>query len=202
MLKKTITFTDFNDVEQTKDFYFNLTQAELVEMQMSEKEGLAESLQQVIDAKELTQVIPFFKMFISKAYGEKDDNGLRFVKSSAISEGFLQTEAYSVLFMQLVSASDELAGAAFIEALMPAALVAAAKATAAKAQTENQTVVVPAEPQRLVPQDHLPKQIPTVVVDSPVVLPLPTTYPVAPVVPSPPVIENNPAPSTGFSALY
>ena len=40
MLKKTITYTDFDDNERTEDFYFHLSKAEIAEMELSENGGL------------------------------------------------------------------------------------------------------------------------------------------------------------------
>ena len=96
MLKKTITYTDYNGVERKEDFYFNLTKAELMEMEMSTEGGLAERIQKVVDTKDVPSIIKIFKDLVLKAYGEKSADGKRFIKSKELSEAFAQTEAYSI----------------------------------------------------------------------------------------------------------
>ena len=80
MLKKTITYTDYNGVERKEDFYFNLTKAELMEMEMSTEGGLAERIQKVVDTKDVPSIIKIFKDLVLKAYGEKSADGKRFIK--------------------------------------------------------------------------------------------------------------------------
>lgn len=118
MLKKTITYKDFNDVERTEDFYFNLTQAEVTEMEMSTSGGLAEMLQRIVAAKDIPTIIKVFKDIILRSYGIKSADGKRFIKSTTIAEEFTQTNAYSQLFMELATNADR--AAEFINAIMPA----------------------------------------------------------------------------------
>ena len=106
MLKKTITYTDYNGITRTEDFYFNLTKAEIVEMQLSTNGGLDVMIKKIIDSQDSPSIIKIFKELLLKAYGEKSDDGKRFVKSKEISEGFAQTEAYSQLFMELATDTD------------------------------------------------------------------------------------------------
>lgn len=118
MLKRTITYTDYNDVERTEDFYFNLTKAEIMEMELSTTGGLSEMITRIVNAKDAPAIIKIFKDLILKAYGEKSADGKRFVKSPEISEAFAQTEAYSILFMELSTNAD--AAAKFVNAIVPA----------------------------------------------------------------------------------
>lgn len=117
MLKKTIQYTNYNGEDVKKDFYFNLSKAEILEMEMSYPGGFAAMIQSVVDAKDAPQIMKIFKDLIKKAYGEKSADGEHFAKSEAISEAFTQTEAYSVLFMELVT--DDKAAANFINAIVP-----------------------------------------------------------------------------------
>ena len=107
MLKETITYTDYDGNERTENFYFNLTQAECVEMELSTSGGLEQSIQRIIEAKDHAQIVETFKSLILKAYGEKSPDGKHFYKSPEISANFASTEAYSVLFMKLASDSKE-----------------------------------------------------------------------------------------------
>jgi hypothetical protein len=121
MIKKNITYTDYNGVEKNEDFYFNLTQAEVLEMEMSTAGGLVETINKIVAAKDQPAIIKIFKDLILKSYGEKTLDGKRFMKSDEISTAFSQTEAYSILFMEL--ATDAEAAANFINGIVPGAPV-------------------------------------------------------------------------------
>lgn len=118
MLKKTITYTDYNGNERTEDFYFNLSKAEIMEMEMSTTGGLAEMITRIVAAQDQPAIIKIFKDLVLKAYGEKSADGKRFVKSDEIAAGFSQTEAYSILFMELATDAD--AAAKFVNGIVPA----------------------------------------------------------------------------------
>lgn len=120
MLTKTIEYTDYNGVERSEDFSFNLTKAEIMEMEMSTVGGLAESINKIVAAQDAPQLIKLFKDLILKAYGEKSADGKRFVKSDELREAFSQTEAYSILFMELAENADE--ASRFINGVIPADL--------------------------------------------------------------------------------
>ena len=121
MLKKTITYEDYNGTERTEDFYFNLTKAELMEMEMSTSGGLAEMIQNIVQAQDAPAIIKIFKDLVLKAYGEKSPDGKRFMKVNdagvPLSVAFSQTEAYSQLFMELATDAD--AAAKFVNGIVP-----------------------------------------------------------------------------------
>ncbi len=122
MIAKTIKYKDYNGVDREEKFFFNLTQAEITEMEMSVDGGLAETIKRVIDAKSQPEIIKIFKELILKAYGEKTADGKRFRKiddeGHPLSIAFSETEAYSKLFMEL--ATDDSKAAEFIEGILPA----------------------------------------------------------------------------------
>jgi len=117
MLKKKITYEDYDGNTRTEDFYFNLNKAELTEMEMSHNGGLVKTIESIIAAEDTKRVIEIFKDLILKAYGEKSVDGKRFKKSQEISDSFAQTEAYSVLFMELATNADS--AAAFVNGITP-----------------------------------------------------------------------------------
>lgn len=117
MLKKTITYTDYNGVTRKEDFYFNLSQAEIAEMQLTTPGGMSEMLNRIVDAREDTELIKIFKDLIFKSYGEKSPDGKYFNKSEELSKAFSQTEAYSVLFMDL--ATDANKASDFVKGILP-----------------------------------------------------------------------------------
>ncbi len=118
MLKKTITYTDFDGNERTEDFYFNLSKAEIIEMELSIAGGMTQMLNKIIAAQDGEKIIKTFKEIILKAYGEKSPDGKRFIKSEELSTAFSQTEAYSQLFIELVTNAD--AAAKFMNGIIPA----------------------------------------------------------------------------------
>lgn len=125
MLKKTITYTDYNGVERTEDFYFNLTKAEILEMELGTTGGFAEMIQKVIAAQDAPTIIKIFKDLVIKAYGVKSADGKRFVKNDEVREEFVQSEAYSTIFMEL--ATDAKAGSDFVNGIIPSDMQEAAK---------------------------------------------------------------------------
>lgn len=128
MLKKTITYTDYNGVERTEDKYFNLSKAEIMEMEMSTAGGFAEMVQGIVKAQDAPAIMKIFKDIILKSYGEKSPDGKRFIKSKELSDEFSQTEAYSDLFMELCINTE--ASAAFINGIIPADVAEKAAAEA------------------------------------------------------------------------
>ena len=117
MLKKTITYTDYNGETRKEDFYFNMTRAEITELELSIDGGLSDMIKRVTEAKDVPSIIKIFKDLVLKAYGQKSPDGKRFIKSKELSEEFSQTEAYSDLFMEL--ATNATAAAAFVNGIMP-----------------------------------------------------------------------------------
>lgn len=120
MLKKTIKYKDYNSVTREEDFYFNLSKAELMKMEMSTAGGFAEMLNRIISAQDVPALINIFEDLILRAYGEKSPDGKKFIKSEELSDAFKQTEAYSILFMELVT--DAEAASVFVNGIIPADL--------------------------------------------------------------------------------
>ena len=120
MIKETITYTDYNGTERKEDFYFNLTKAEVMELEMSTQGGLAEMIQRIVAAQDQPAIIKVFKDLIIKAYGVKSPDGKRFIKNQEVVDDFVQTEAFSELFMKLATDAD--AAAKFVNGIVPADL--------------------------------------------------------------------------------
>lgn len=121
MLKKKITYSDYNTGEQyTEEFRFNLNKAELTFMDLTTSGGLEMNLNRIVNTHDVPAMIKFFRELILKSYGEVSPDGKRFVKSDELSAAFEQTEAYSELFMELCTDAD--AAAAFIKGVVPSDL--------------------------------------------------------------------------------
>lgn len=117
MLKKTITYVDYDDNTRVEDFYFNLTKAEITEMQVSVDGGLIKMIEKILSAKDQRQIVGVFKDIILRSYGEKSPDGRRFIKSQELRDAFAQTEAYVQLFEELSSNPE--AAAAFVKGIIP-----------------------------------------------------------------------------------
>lgn len=117
MLKKNIKYVDYDGNDRAEDFYFNLNKAEVIELQLGTVGGLTKTLEKIVQEKDTSRIIEYFKTIILKAYGEKSADGRRFIKSQELRDAFEQTEAYSELFTEL--ASDAKMAAEFINGVLP-----------------------------------------------------------------------------------
>ena len=116
MIKKTITYTDYDGNQRTEDLLFNLSKAELIEMELSESGGMEKMLKRIIAEQDTRKIMEIVKTIILKSYGKKSDDGRRFIKSDELSKEFSQTEAYSELLLELLG--DENAASAFMNGLV------------------------------------------------------------------------------------
>lgn len=118
MLVKSITYVDFLGKERTEDFYFNYSKADVNRLVMSTKEGLEDFLKRIVKEEDRTKMFGFIEEFILKAYGEISPDGRKFIKSEELSEGFSQTNAYSVMLDEMIEGGDQ-AFSDFINAVLP-----------------------------------------------------------------------------------
>lgn len=134
MLKKPILYTDYNGKTVTENFYFNLSLAELIKLQMSTMTlsedmasttgGLEEHIQEVINSRSGKRIIEMFDLFVDASFGVRSEDGRKFTKNAEVLADFKATPAYDVLFMELVTDAD--AGSKFINGIMPSDLLAEA----------------------------------------------------------------------------
>lgn len=117
MIKKTMTYTDFNGTQRTEDFYFNLTKAEVLKMEMGVKGGLAEQIKRIVDTQDQPAIIQVFEDLIQRSYGVKTPDGRGFVKRAEDLEAFISTQAYSDLYMLLATNDEE--AAKFVNGIVP-----------------------------------------------------------------------------------
>lgn len=120
MYKKTINYTDYDGNKRTEDAYFNLNKAELIELNFTEDGGLDKVIQKIISEQDQVKILKIFKDIILMSYGEKSLDGKRFIKNQELRDAFVQTEAYSELFMELIS--DEEKAADFLKKIIPSDL--------------------------------------------------------------------------------
>lgn len=117
MLAKTITYKNYDDVEVSETYLFNLTRSELVKLQLTTPGGFSTMLQNIVDSKDVPSLVKIFSDIIHMSYGIKSDDGRTFVKDEAATKKFEQSLAYDELFMELISDADK--AAAFINAILP-----------------------------------------------------------------------------------
>lgn len=118
MLKKIITFKDYNGMECTETHYFDLSQAEILEMNMEAGGSLTERYQRIVDAKDTPALVKEFKALIHKSYGIRSEDGKHFYKTEKALSEFVSSPAYSALFVEL--ATNATAASEFAKGILPA----------------------------------------------------------------------------------
>ena len=118
MLKKTISYTDYDGNQRTEDFYFNLSKAEITEMELSMEGGMRAYIKRIIAAKSQLELVKLFKDVVLKSYGKKSADGRLFMKNDTIRAEFEAHPVYSMIYMDLVT--DEAKASAFVNGIMPA----------------------------------------------------------------------------------
>ena len=141
MRKETITYTDYNNVTRTEDFFFNLNEAELTALQYGVDGGMKEMLERIVKSNDNKQIVACFHDLIAKSYGEKSPDGRRFIKSEELSEAFMQTEAYNELMLRFMTDANYSAG--FINDVLADVKKRTEERNAKKG--ENNTIVLPAQ---------------------------------------------------------
>lgn len=151
MLKKSITYTDFDGNEVTEEHYFHLTKADLIEMQMGHNDtyekdgqtltGYQAKLQRIIDSNDGATIMQEFKDLILSTYGQKSADGKRFIKTPELRQEFASSEAYSSLFVELCT--DANSAGQFVSGLLPRGM----DEEIAKIQDKPQTGAVLEAPQ-------------------------------------------------------
>jgi hypothetical protein len=109
MLKKEIKYTDYNDVERIETFYFNLTKAECLMLETSMNGGLSQYISRIVDSQDIKSIVEIFTKIIELSYGEKSPDGKRFIKTKELTDSFIQSPAYSELYVEMISNEKEFA---------------------------------------------------------------------------------------------
>jgi hypothetical protein len=146
MLKKSITYKNLDGEDITGDFYFHLSEADIAEMELEAKGGLETHLRKIVAEENRAEIIAAFKNIIGKAYGRRNEDGVRFEKSSEITKAFMETDAYSVLFISFFRDANSLTE--FVKGCLPKSVVE--RINAAPAALEQADVPLPAKKKDLV----------------------------------------------------
>lgn len=121
MLKKQITYEDYDGNKRTEDFYFNLSKAEILEMEVGIDGSMRDKLIRIVNENNPGRIINTFKEILLKSYGVKSGDGKLFIKNQEVLDEFTQTEAYTTLYMQLATDADF--ATEFINGILPKEIV-------------------------------------------------------------------------------
>lgn len=117
MYKKTVTYEDYNGNTRTESFYFNFSKAELITMEASKPGGYSSYLNRITEEQDIGKLVGIFKELLLGSYGEKSEDGRRFIKSKELTDAFEQNPAFSEIYMEL--ATDSVAAAEFVKKVLP-----------------------------------------------------------------------------------
>lgn len=151
MIKKTVTYKDYDGVEQTEDFFFHLSKADIIKMELSHKGGLEESLKNIIVAKDGETIMKEFENFLNLSVGKRD--GDLFVRDDVVRNRFFQTNAYEALLMELVLNADT--AAEFIRGIAPPNMIEEAAKAAEVAKTQAPEINIETPAPRIITRDEL-----------------------------------------------
>lgn len=107
MITETLTYVDFGGTERTEDFYFNLTEAEVLNLSLSKEGGMEAYIKKIVNAKSQLELVKLFQDVLRISYGKKSEDGRRFEKSPEIFADFEATQAYSDFYMSLVTNTEK-----------------------------------------------------------------------------------------------
>ncbi len=138
MLKREISYENFDGEQVTETIYFNISKPEIIELEVEYEGGFGKMMERIVEAEDAKQLIHEFKRIVLLSYGKKSEDGKRFIKSDELREEFSQSAAYNELFMEL--ATDDKAAAAFIKGILPKDLADAVE------EPSTETPLPPAPP--------------------------------------------------------
>jgi hypothetical protein len=156
VLKKTITYEDLDGGKITEDFYFALSKAELAEMRLRQGDGFDGFLKAIVAAKDGNALMDLFKNMLRMSVGKRSADGKRFIKNDEIVDEFMQTDAYSVLFMELVTDADK--ASEFVRGLVPRDLAPQAAQAVQQARQDHGLPLTDAPDISSVPQPEVSPQ--------------------------------------------
>lgn len=117
MYAEKIKYTDYNGIEREEAFYFELSEAEVMEMDLITPGGLGQMLQNIVASNDAAGMITQFKKILLSAYGEKSPDGRHFIKNKQATENFEYSPVYSIMFMKLATDADY--AQKFIDSVIP-----------------------------------------------------------------------------------
>lgn len=122
MLARKIKYTNLNGEERERTFYFHFSKSEVMEMELSKEGGFEVFIQRIINTRDQKELVKMFRDLIQESYGIKSDDGEQFIKNEKVLNEFVQSEAYSELYMELATNTD--AAIEFINGIFPQQIMA------------------------------------------------------------------------------
>lgn len=101
MFKKSLTYKDWNGVERTEEFRFNLSKTDIQLLNAKHPGGLFNYMKSCYEAMDVPKMMDFFVMLIMESYGVVSEDGRRFEKSPELSKAFQETKAFDEIFQWL-----------------------------------------------------------------------------------------------------
>ena len=144
-IDKNRKYIDFDGNERTETFYFHLKESDLVEMKLGITGGLEKMIRQIIEAQDMPEIMRVFKQLITMSYGVKTPDGRGFHRSNELLESYLETNAYSDLFMELVSDPDK--AGEFVAGIIPDDLQERAQQIMQQSTAQSGVIQMPTAPQ-------------------------------------------------------
>lgn len=139
MIKRTVTYEDFNGVTHTEDLYFNLTKTEMSKIVLEEAKfdpdgnqdeesmnAFSDRLREIGRSGDGKKIIDMFEWLLKISYGEKSEDGRRFVKNDEVYEDWRYSASYDQFWQDLMlSETGDMVE--FINGIIPADLMKAAE---------------------------------------------------------------------------
>lgn len=102
MLAKTITYTDLNGQSQTETLYFNFNQREAAAFIDSIGGDYDAYASKILSTGRVSDIIDFITNILLDAYGQKSEDGKRFIKNAKIRAEFADSIAFAEITEQFL----------------------------------------------------------------------------------------------------
>jgi len=122
MIKKTVTYEDFNGEKKTKELWFHFSESEITNEELTTEGGLYNTIRKMTEEQDRIMLAKLFRQIILKSYGEKSADGERFMKSQEIMDNFEHSAAYDALYMELATDTQKVSD--FVKGTLPKNLAA------------------------------------------------------------------------------
>lgn len=120
MLKKTITYEDYNGEQRTRDFYFHMNQVEFAKLNGEVPGGLEKRINEIIEDKDNDAMLRMIDLLVTRSYGKFDEDD-EFTKvdrnGRPLYEKFVNIDAYDKLIIELVTGENNIVN--FLKAILP-----------------------------------------------------------------------------------
>lgn len=117
MLKKEVSYVDYDGNKVTETLYFNMTKTEIAAMQVRMDGKFIDYLQDLVKGNKIERLFHIFKDIVLDSYGKKSDDGRRFVKSKELRDDFEASIPFDNMMMEMLQDPDK--QSQFVRAILP-----------------------------------------------------------------------------------